>query len=111
MLQDVLWSNVGLSSSSYLGAAVLAWTLFALLAIFYLVPVGAVQALLQVDKLERYSFFSTIMRVSASTPAIAFWTWLCYLDAMLRSLWLYAGMDMQVLLGRSLPELDFACLW
>lgn len=61
----MIWSNVGLSSSTYLGAAVLAWTLFALLAIFYLVPVGAVQALLQVDKLERFKFFKVIMDVSA----------------------------------------------
>ena len=43
----------------------LAWTLFALLAIFYLIPIGAVQALLQVDKLERYKFFKVIMDVSA----------------------------------------------
>ncbi len=63
-VQDVLWQNVGLSSSGYLGAAVLAWTLFSLLAIFYLIPVGAVQALLQVDKLERFKFFKVIMDVS-----------------------------------------------
>ena len=60
----MLWQNVGLSSSGYLGAAVLAWTLFSLLAIFYLIPVGAVQALLQVDKLERFKFFKVIMDVS-----------------------------------------------
>ena len=64
-MQDVLWSNVGLSSTTYLGAAVLAWALFALLAIFYLIPVGAVQALLQVDKLDQYKFFRVIMDVSA----------------------------------------------
>lgn len=64
-MQDVLWSNVGFSSATYLGAAVLAWTLFALLAIFYLIPVGAVQALLQVDKLEKYKFFRVIMDVGA----------------------------------------------
>ena len=63
-VQDVLWQNVGLTSSGYLGAAVLAWTLFSLLAIFYLIPVGAVQALLQVDKLERFKFFKVIMDVS-----------------------------------------------
>lgn len=57
---------MGLSSGGYLGAAVLAWTLFALMAIFYLIPVGAVQALLQVDKLEKYKFFRVIMDVSAS---------------------------------------------
>lgn len=62
----MIWSNVGLSSGGYLGAAVLAWTLFALMAIFYLIPVGAVQALLQVDKLEKYKFFRVIMDVSAS---------------------------------------------
>ena len=65
MLQDVIWSNVGLSSGSYLGAAVLAWALFTLMAIFYLIPIGAVQALLQVDKLERFKFFRVIMDVSA----------------------------------------------
>ena len=63
-MQDVLCENVGLSSSGYLTAAILSWTLFALLAIFYLIPVGAVQALLQVDKLERYKFFRVIMDVS-----------------------------------------------
>lgn len=63
-VQDVLWQNIGLSSSGYLTAAILAWTLFALLAIFYLIPVGAVQALLQVDKLERFKFFRVIMDVS-----------------------------------------------
>ena len=67
-LQDVLWQNVGLNSSGYLGAAVLAWTLFALMAIFYLIPVGAVQALLQVDKLERFKFFKVIMDVSLLQP-------------------------------------------
>ena len=56
---------MGFSSSTYLGAAVLAWTLFALMAIFYLVPIGAVQALLQVDKLEKFKFFRVIMNVSA----------------------------------------------
>ena len=63
-MQDVLWQNVGLTSSGYLGAAVLAWTLFFLLAIFYLIPVGAVQALLQVDKVERFKFFKVIMDAS-----------------------------------------------
>ena len=63
-MQDVIWSNVGLSSSSYLGAAMLAWALFTLMAIFYLIPIGAVQALLQVDKLERFKFFRVIMDVS-----------------------------------------------
>lgn len=69
-VQDVLWSNVGFSSATYLGAAVLAWTLFALLAIFYLIPVGAVQALLQVDKLERYKFFKVIMDVGAPASCV-----------------------------------------
>ena len=63
-MQDVLWQNVGFSSSTYTGAALLAWTLFALMAIFYLIPVAAVQALLQVDKLEKYKFFKVIMDVS-----------------------------------------------
>lgn len=70
-MQDVLWSNVGLSGATYLGAALLAWTLFALLAIFYLIPVGAVQALLQVDKLEKYKFFRVIMDVSAAAGSLA----------------------------------------
>ncbi|DBA75042.1 hypothetical protein WJX77_009599 [Trebouxia sp. C0004] len=68
--RDVLWQNVGLTSSGYLGAAVLAWTLFSLLAIFYLIPVGAVQALLQVDKLERFKFFKVIMDVKILSSII-----------------------------------------
>ena len=70
-MQDVLWSNVGLSSTTYLGAAVLAWALFALLAIFYLIPVGAVQALLQVDKLDQYKFFRVIMDVSSCCTVVS----------------------------------------
>ena len=62
-MQDVLWGNIGLSSSQYLGYAVLCWTLFFLLAIFYLIPIAAVQALVQVDKLERFKFFEVIMDV------------------------------------------------
>lgn len=65
-VQDVLWGNIGLSSSQYLGFAVLCWTLFFLLAIFYLIPIAAVQALVQVDKLERFKFFRVIMDVSHS---------------------------------------------
>ena len=61
---------MGLSSSQYLGYAVLCWTLFALLAIFYLVPIAAVQALVQVDKLERYKFFRVIMDVGLRTQAL-----------------------------------------
>lgn len=54
-----------MSSSQYLGFAILCWTLFFLLAIFYLVPIAAVQALVQVDKLERFKFFRVIMDVCA----------------------------------------------
>ncbi|KAL3133713.1 hypothetical protein ABBQ32_008207 [Trebouxia sp. C0010 RCD-2024] len=88
--RDVLWSNVGFSSATYLGAAVLAWTLFALLAIFYLIPVGAVQALLQVDKLEKYKFFRVIMDVkilssliTAVLPGIVLTIFLALLPALL----------------------------
>ena len=43
---------------------ILIWVLFVLLALFYTIPVGAVQAIIEVDRLRNIPGFNTLVSVT-----------------------------------------------
>ena len=39
------------------------WTIFVVLALFYTIPIGAVQAIIEVQRLESIGFFRALIRI------------------------------------------------
>eukprot|EP00891_Asterochloris_glomerata_P009705 jgi/Astpho2/9705/Aster-03695 len=58
--KEIVWSNLGEASGVRGLRTLAAWAIFFVMCAFYFIPVSAVQALIQVQKLQRYHFFRVI---------------------------------------------------
>jgi hypothetical protein len=88
--QEVIWPNLGQSGLERMLRFIMAWALLFVIASFYLIPIGAIQALIEVQKLEKYPFFSTITQVkflnsiiTAIVPGLVLTIFLALLPSLL----------------------------
>ncbi|KAK9852109.1 hypothetical protein WJX84_005426 [Apatococcus fuscideae] len=67
---DLVWGNIRLKGWQRHLRFILWWTLFVLLALFYTVPVGAIQAILQVNRLQNITPFKQLVNISFTRSLI-----------------------------------------
>lgn len=58
---DIYWTNLKWRGWERLTRTILTWTLFILLCLFYVIPVGFVQSILEYDRLEDYAVIGDIV--------------------------------------------------
>ncbi|KAK9809699.1 hypothetical protein WJX73_006828 [Symbiochloris irregularis] len=61
---EIVWSNLKWRSWERRWRAYVIWTLFALLALFYYIPIGAVQALVEVQRLQNIPGFKQLLQIT-----------------------------------------------
>eukprot|EP00884_Botryococcus_braunii_P016250 jgi/Botrbrau1/3308/Bobra.0048s0005.1 len=59
--EEVIWDNLRWRTWERKIRFALVWTAFVFMTLFFMVPVGAVQSLLEVERLEKVPFFSTLV--------------------------------------------------
>lgn len=61
---DIVWENLSYRAWERTARTVSIWTSFALLCIFFMIPIGIVQAMIEIDRLEKYAVIGPIVKVS-----------------------------------------------
>lgn len=61
---DIVWENLKLRGWERLVRSILIWTCFALLCLFFMIPIGIVQAMIEIDRLEKYAVIGSIVKIS-----------------------------------------------
>ncbi|KAK9845039.1 hypothetical protein WJX74_009951 [Apatococcus lobatus] len=67
---DIVWQNIKLSGKQRKVRFMVIWVLFALLALFYMIPVGAIQAILEVQRLQNITPFKQLVNISFTRSLI-----------------------------------------
>ena len=68
--QEVIWPNLGQSGLGRMLRFILAWALLFVIASFYLIPISGIQAIIEVQKLQKYPVFSTITKVRSAHAVV-----------------------------------------
>lgn len=58
---DIIWENLKWRDWERSLRKVLVWTCFALICLFFMIPIGIVQAMIEVDRLEKYNVIGPIV--------------------------------------------------
>ncbi|KAK9864573.1 hypothetical protein WJX84_004373 [Apatococcus fuscideae] len=67
---DIIWPNLTLRDWERRLRFLVVWTLFVLLALFYTIPVGAIQAILEVQRLSKYPPFKQLVNIAFTRSLI-----------------------------------------